>query len=232
MDYLLFSAFGSAVLFFILIPHYLHFKQVKHKRTAITIKGLCTMIPILFCMAAVIRLKETPSLNISTVRLLPDASCWLLAGLLLGLVGDIVLCIHFVGGMGAFLLGHICYMIAFCKLANFQLWSIGLFIILLLLALVYFRSLIPKMGKNKIPFLIYGTIILVMVSIALLLPFSIGYLGILPAVGAFLFVLSDLLLARNILVRVTALSDAVSLYCYYAGQLIFAMSVYLYTLFI
>jgi len=232
MDYFKFSVLGSVLLFFILIPLYLHFKQGKYQRITMIIKGLSTMIPILFCMSTVIQLKEEPYLNINSVILLPDASCWLLAGLLLGLVGDIVLCIHFVGGMGAFLLGHICYIIAYCKFANFQLWSIGLFIVLLLLSLVFFHSLIPKMGKNKIPFLIYGTVILVMVSIALLLPFSIGSLGILPAVGAFLFVLSDLLLARNILVKVTALSDAVSLYCYYAGQFILAMSVYLYTLFV
>lgn len=74
-------------------------------------------------------------------------------------------------------------------------------------------------------------VILAMVSIAVLLPFSIGPIGMLPAVGAVLFVLSDFLLARNMLVKVTRLSDAVSLYFYYLAQFILAMSVYLYSQF-
>jgi uncharacterized membrane protein YhhN len=278
MDNYLFSVIGSVLLFLIITPLYLYLKKGNHHGIALTIKGLGTFIPLLICMVATIQLNEKASLQSASAKLLPQASNWLLAGLLLCLLGDIVLGINFFGGMGAFLLGHFCYITAFCKLAPLQLWSIVLFIMLLFLAYTRVYPLIPKTNNNthpnrlmqnidvqdtnrlmqnidvqdtnllmsnkgdvrrarhaiinKLPYMIYGTVILAMVSIALLLPFSIGQPGVLPAIGASLFVFSDLLLARNMFLKVTPLSDAISLYSYYAGQFVLAMSVYLFQLFI
>lgn len=239
MTRILFSGLGSIILFLILVPQYLRLKKGNHRNIALTIKGLGTMIPIFFCLIATIQLSKDTHLEFISPSLLLEFSRWLLAGLLLCLFGDIVLGIHFEGGMGAFLIGHFCYISAFRKLAVFHPLSIGLFIILFLVFIFFYSSLL-KTNKNSnvhntnlsifiiVLFLIYGTVILVMVSIAFMLPFTIGTFGILPAIGASLFVISDLILARNILIRVTPLSDAVSLYSYYAGQFALAMSVYLY----
>ncbi len=228
MEYYLFPILGFIILFIIIIPLYFRLKKTKHQLIALMIKGSATMVPVLFSLASIIQLGRKPYQNIGSAHL-PGASCWLLIGLLLCLIGDIIIGIHFLGGIVAFLLGHICYITAFSNLASLQLWSIVIFIVLFLLTLVVFYPLIPKMSKNKIPFLFYGTVILTMLSLALLLPYTIGYLGILPAIGAFLFVLSDFLLARIMLVKFTPLSDVVSLYIYYLGQFALAMSVYLYS---
>lgn len=221
MGYYLLLVISLIILFLILLPLYFHLKHVIHMYTALVIKGLSTFIPILLCISAIIFIKlrsNSPSI--------PDASYWLLAGLILCLIGDIVLGIQFAYGMGAFLFGHICYITAFCKLAPLKIWSIYLFMILYYILLRLFYPYCYKMAENIVPFITYGTTILIMVSVALIIPFTVGIIGILPALGALLFVISDFMLAKNILTNVTPLSDTVSLYLYYAGQLLLAISVY------
>lgn len=225
MGYYLLLIICLLVLFLILLPLYFHLKNVEHMYLALILKGLSTFIPILLCTCAII----TINLRFHTSPI-PDASYWLLAGLILCLIGDIVLGIQFVYGMGAFLLGHICYITAFCKLAPLKIWSIYLFIILYYILLKSFYPFCRKMTDNIVPFITYGTTILIMVSVALILPFTVGIIGILPAVGAFLFILSDFMLAKIILTKVTPLSDTVSLYLYYAGQFLLAISVYWFPL--
>lgn len=231
MDKIMILFLGAILLFIVIIPLYLNTKHGEHRILALTVKGIATLVPVLFCLSASLNPIKITNVDCNSIQTLPTISYWLLAGLILCLFGDIILEIHFVSGMGAFLLGHICYITAFCILAPIIWWSIVIFILLSLLILKLFYSSIPGMGDNKIAFLIYGSVILVMVSIALLLPFSVGIWGIIPAIGAFLFVLSDFLLARNLFIKSTPLSDAVSLYCYYAGQLTLSASVYLFFLF-
>jgi uncharacterized membrane protein YhhN len=232
MDKIMILFFGAVLLFMIIIPLYLHTKHGKHRIFALTVKGVATLIPILFCLSAILSPIKVTYVGFNSIHILPTISYWLLAGLILCLFGDIILEIHFISGMGAFLLGHICYITAFCIIAPINFGSIVIFILLILLILKLFYPSIPNMGDNKIAFLIYGSVILIMVSIALLLPFSVGIWGIVPAVGAFLFVLSDFLLARNLFIKSTPFSDAVSLYCYYAGLLTLSASVYLFFLFV
>ena len=206
---------GAAVLMFtVLMPAYLHTKQGGETIRALILKGLCTLMAVLLCLVGAWQSGTADS-------------WWMVVGLSLCLVGDVVLGIQFVGGVCAFLLGHLCYITAFLNKAPFSLWSITAFIGILMVIIRLFYRFIKKMGNLQIPLCIYATVISAMLSIAIILPFTIGKCGFLPAAGAALFVLSDLLLLRNMLVQKTQFSDSFSLTCYYLGQYLLALSVFM-----
>lgn len=207
-------AVSAAVCLGVLMPLYLYRKRSGETAVALTIKGVCTLVPVLVCLYGAWR-AGTP------------AAWWMTAGLCLCLVGDVVLGIHFVAGMGAFLLGHLGYLAAFVCLAPLRWESAVVFAVLAIGVVLAFLPTVPAMGKRLVPFIVYAAVLLAMVSVAWLLPVSIGSGGWLFAIGATLFVISDLLLARNLLVRCTRLSDTVSLSFYFAGQLVLAYSVLL-----
>src|SRR5258706_6118554 len=56
----------------------------------------------------------------------PEAATWMVGGLVLGALGDVVLLgrgdAAFLGGLGAFLLGHLAYVVAFAALAEPHSW--------------------------------------------------------------------------------------------------------------
>ena len=62
--------------------------------------------------------------------------------------------------------------------------------------------------------------------LALALPAGLGARGWVVALGALLFTLSDLTLARGLLVKATPLGDAVCLTLYYGAQFTLALSVF------
>lgn len=198
-------------------PLYLSMKRGPRKTSPVTaaVKGLCTGVALALAVAGALR-EPTPY-------------AWgLTAGLALCLLGDVVLIYRLVPGMGAFLAGHFCYIAAFCLAAPPQWWSLVVFAVLLPLVALLFRPHYAAMGRNKPAFITYAVVLLAMVSTAVPLPVSLGPRGWAAAAGAVLFTLSDLLLARNMLGKSTPVSDAVSLTCYYTGQYVLALSVFLF----
>lgn len=79
---------------------------------------------------------------------------------------------------------------------------------------------------SRIPVMVYGFIILSMLSLAATLPFSSLFGGLLMLLGAVLFVISDALMAWKALVRYSNRLDSVSLFCYFIAQSLFAVSVF------
>ena len=131
-----------------------------------------------------------------------------------------------VPGMAAFLLGHIGYMIAFCMLAPPRWISLPVFAVLLAVVALLFRSTFHAMGKLTPAYVAYAAVLLAMLSLALALPAGLGARGWVVALGALLFTLSDLTLARGLLVKATPLGDAVCLTLYYGAQFTLALSVF------
>lgn len=208
-------AVGAAVgMFGIFMPLYLKVKKDKETALSLTFKGLCTLIAVLLCFAGALRSGTA-------------FSWWMTAGLFVCMAADIAIGIQFIAGVFVFLIGHLCYITAFLSLAPYSSWSLLVFAAVLALAFGLFRKTLDKAGNAKIPLCVYAAVISAMLSIAVLLPVTLGRNGLIPAAGAVLFVLSDMLLARNMYIRMTRLSDAFCLTCYYAGQYLLALGVFL-----
>lgn len=130
----------------------------------------------------------------------------LIAALAFSWMGDSLLMferynsLFFIFGLVAFLCAHILFIICFGKLAARD--KIRLRISLLLICLVYYNVLIfvlyPHLGALKIPVMVYGFVICLMLAIALHLLFIQNKsAGKLIALGAVFFVCSDTCLAFN-----------------------------------
>ena len=148
---------------------------------------------------------------IAAVYFYPDFSSkkFLLGALIFSWIGDVVLMfqslnpLFFIGGLIAFLIGHIIYMMLFIKEKRFDLpqnssfLRIG-FIAIIAYLIVMLTLLFPHLGGMSLPVTIYALTISAMLATAIM-----GYSGWeAPANawilrGAILFVLSDSILAFN-----------------------------------
>ncbi len=214
MDIPLMAAVCFVAMLGVLNPLYLHVKAGPHKTAATVVKALATALALLLAVAGTIRQ--------------PGASpLCLTVGLALCLAGDVLIVYRLTAGMGAFLFGHIGYIAAFCLAAPPSLWSLIPFAVFLVLLFVLFRRRFPAMGRDKPAYIAYAVVLTTMLSVALLLPTRLGATGIIPAVGAALFTLSDVLLARGMLFASTKKNDALSLTLYYLGQYVLALWAFL-----
>ncbi len=157
---------------------------------------------------------------------------WFGLGLVFSLVGDIVLinpsARMFILGLVAFLLTHIFYIIGFKEqLLNFTGWS---FVLLFFIAINGFRLLRRIVGamraqKQNIlvnPVIVYSLVISLMLFAALSTIFDITWktsAAFFVSVGAFLFYLSDLILAWNKFVAPVKNGRILNIVAYYLGQI-------------
>ena len=164
----------------------------------------------------------------------------ILAGLLLSLTGDVLLIFPtsraFMAGLVAFLCAHVAYIGAFIHLqtsrelgGNMPAELIAALILAAVAAAVY-RFLQPKLGKMRLPVIVYMAVITVMVHRALAVAFVYPGQPPLPLLivfGALLFYASDAFLAINRFRYAGAMprGHLLSLSTYYAGQLLLALSV-------
>jgi len=154
-------------------------------------------------------------------------------GLLFSLFGDIWQMLsrrHFLKGLISFLITHICYVLAFLTDApEFQfLWPA---LPLGLIGAVILAYLWPALSAGmKAAVGVYVGVIVVMVVLAAaraLASFTLG--SLFAAIGAFLFLASDAVLAINRFRRPFYLAQAVILGTYFTGQWLIALSVGLRT---
>lgn len=164
---------------------------------------------------------------IAALRFAPGDTygAWVLAALLLCLVGDVLLLAEraFTAGLVAFLLGHVGYVVAFSCVVSPASWRFLWVAPVAAASVLATGWLWPHLGRMRGPVLAYVTVISVMVWGALAVTAAGGDRRI--AVGAVLFYLSDLAVARNRFVRRTFLNRAWGLPVYYAGQLLLALTV-------
>ena len=148
---------------------------------------------------------------IAAVYFHPDFTSkkFLLGALIFSWIGDVVLMfqsmnpLFFIGGLIAFLIGHIIYMILFNKEKrsdmpqNSSFIRVG-FILIGIYLLIMLTLLFPHLGNMRLPVTVYALTISAMLSTAV-----IGYSGWESSAndwilrGAILFVLSDSILAFN-----------------------------------
>lgn len=153
---------------------------------------------------------------------------WILVGLGLSLLGDVLLMFRgwapFRIGLVSFLLAHVAYAVAFLDAGISVPWWLGAGVVALLAALVVTRWLLPHIESDmRAPVLAYVVVISGMVSLA------VGVSGagrsLLVGAGAGLFYLSDLFVARDRFVTPSLANTLVGLPLYYGGQILLALSV-------
>jgi uncharacterized membrane protein YhhN len=153
----------------------------------------------------------------------------LFAGLVLGAVGDVTLLgpgtAAFLGGLGAFLFGHVAYVLALARLAPPETW-VGLPLLgVLAFGAGALRWLWPHLGPLRVPVIGYVVVICAMVVAALAAAPVGGAPAQRLALGAVLFAVSDLAVARERFIEDTFRNKVWGLPLYYAGQLLIAFSV-------
>jgi uncharacterized membrane protein YhhN len=162
---------------------------------------------------------------------------WILIGLVLGALGDILLLGRsskaFLAGLVAFLGGHVAYIVAATRLLPVDAWfgAAGIFAAIPILAggVALFAWLWPHLSTKhqemRVPVIVYVIAIAAMVVAAIAvarghaLPEPQRHLFL---VGAALFFVSDLAVARDKFVARTVTNRMWGLPTYFAGQLLIA----------
>jgi uncharacterized membrane protein YhhN len=155
-----------------------------------------------------------------------------LAGLLLGLVGDVCLALPgnraFRVGLFAFLAGHLLYVWAFAGVTTPADWVSPVQLVILAVSLGAFVWLRPHVGRMMVPVIAYLIVITLMLAGAWavfchpdLRTAGKGFV----LTGAFCFYLSDLFVARQRFVKEQYLNRLIGLPLYYVGQFLLAFSV-------
>ncbi|MFH1035607.1 MAG: lysoplasmalogenase [Pseudomonadota bacterium] len=163
---------------------------------------------------------------------LPSYFHLVLAGLVLGLAGDVCLALPgkqaFRAGLLAFLAGHVLYVAAFAGLVAPARWLGPVSALLALAAVAVFLWLRRRVGSLLLPVCAYILVISLMLAGAWAVHAQAG----LPAAGgravlwgALFFYLSDLLVARDRFVKSQFSNRLLGLPLYYAGQFLLAFSV-------
>jgi len=151
-----------------------------------------------------------------------------LAALVLSWIGDVCLLSRgkpwFLAGLGAFLLGHLAFAIAFWLHGVAGAWLLPTAFLLAIPALLVRRWLMPFVPRDmRRPVDAYVVVITLMVVLAISATASGGTFRI--AVGAIAFYLSDLAVARDRFVRNELGNRLWGLPLYYVAQLILASSI-------
>jgi len=181
--------------------------------------------------------KTTLSLLFVTTALLQSYSVpayyhYLLIGLIFCLMGDVCLALPqkkaFMGGLVAFLDGHVFYIFSFSSLIPISHWfSSGLLIIVGISTLIFFW-LRPHLKSMLIPVLIYILVITLMASGAWAVfgksSFQISGRALILA-GALCFYISDLFVARQRFIKEEYRNRFLGLPLYYTGQFMLAFSI-------
>lgn len=148
----------------------------------------------------------------------------ILVGLILSTIGDIFLIKQdkfFVQGLISFLLGHLCYIVAFWTSPNLPS------LVFYVAYVIFFLSLLWKhLGKLKIPVIVYSLVLAVMSWLALSRTIeNHNHQTFHAFLGSIVFIISDSLLAFNKFKKPFSLAHLFILGTYFLAQWLIALSV-------
>jgi len=163
---------------------------------------------------------------------LDGALLWFGAGIVLSLVGDVLLMISldkfFLGGLVAFLLAHVAYVVGFnIPVPEMNFFGIVFALMIGLGGARVIRRILDRLpatgqGKMRLPIIVYSTVISVMLLSAMMKLVDISWnanAAVLVAVGAFSFYLSDIILAWNKFVAPIKGGRIYNIGAYHFGQI-------------
>jgi uncharacterized membrane protein YhhN len=153
----------------------------------------------------------------------------LAAGLLCSMGGDLLLLSRerFRAGLASFFAGHVWYACAFAASASAFVASLGWLVLLGVAAAAMLRVLWRHVARERVPVASYVAMISVMawMSIARALTPDVPQpSGVLAALGAFVFMASDAILALDRFVRPWHGAHAAVMITYYGAQMLIAAS--------
>ncbi len=157
---------------------------------------------------------------------------WFGLGILFSLVGDVLLMLSldrmFIFGLIAFLFAHVAYLVGFQnELTTVTAWSFLLMVILAVSAVRVMRRIVSAIrakGQARLanPVIIYSTVITVMLYAAMTTlsnPEWKASAALFVSLGAFLFYISDLILAWNKFVSPIQNGRILNIAAYHLGQI-------------
>jgi len=186
------------------------------------------LLSILVLFSSIFCIRAKYPISKKQILIFKPLTLILIIGLLFSLLGDTYLIYpekYFKKGLIAFLLGHICYIIAFIVSSDTH-FTLYLFFPITIIGFLYLRSIMPYSGKMKIPIIIYVIIIAIMGWAAMERLNSLHTVGSLIAVlGAVLFMISDGVLALNKFKKPFHSAELIILATYFSAQWLLAVSV-------
>ena len=157
----------------------------------------------------------------------PSYKIFIVSGLLFSLIGDMFLIYpekHFKNGLIAFLIGHVCYIIAFTVSTGFH-FTFWIYLPIIIISIFYLRNILPYSGKMKIPIIIYIIVITIMGWMVIerlnSLPTFSSFLAV---IGVVLFMISDAVLALNKFRKPFFFAELIILTTYFTAQWLLAVS--------
>jgi uncharacterized membrane protein YhhN len=154
---------------------------------------------------------------------------FIVSGLIFGLIGDILLLFPslFLQGLVAFLIGHVLYFVGFTLMVPWVMHPYllgGLILAFLGYIVVQMKSFKskPKGRKFLVPVLIYSVILACMLVTAINFDLAASRDYPYVAVGAFLFAISDLVLAWDMFFKEIPYASGIILTTYYLAQMLIA----------
>lgn len=204
----------ASLILFLFCPAYIQLKAKKGKTPdVIALKALSTLIAVLFAL-------------IGTVRNPCADHYWILTGLVLGMLGDILLeYIVPLGGL-SFGLGNLIYVYCLIKKTSVHWYHLILLVLFLILAVRTFAKDIKQLGSSRFLYLPYGFVVAVMGSLSTSYMTSSNPSASLFGFGAFLFAISDFLLAYRVVHDTRQTMYTTSLGVYYMAQFCIGLSVF------
>lgn len=189
---------------------------------------------LLFCVAGIVALYLRDTVDLVTALML--------LALILGLAGDILLCLfsfinkeynkffYAVGG-AVFLFGHVLYAVAMLLQGEFNVSFLPLILMVPLLYYALMKTGVLQPGSMRLPLLGYGFALSCMLAATVNLAAQGASAGPLVLPAGLLFVLSDTALflhdygRAGLRARYGRLLDYTVMLCYYAAQMLFAASI-------
>lgn len=157
---------------------------------------------------------------------------WVVIGLVFGAGGDVALMFRgrksFLVGLVLFLIGHVAYVVACAQVLGPSHWLSGWVSVGIVFGGAVLAYLWPHLGSMRVPVITYTVVIMAMLVGALSVwradTALSGRASALLAIGAAVFALSDVGVARQRFVHESFTNRALGLPAYYAGQLCIAWS--------
>ncbi len=168
------------------------------------------------------------------------SALWILAGLIFGLLGDVLLHLRFLHegarsnrvfavGVASFLVGHFLYIVFLAERAygRYLVAVLGTLLIAAVAEPPLIRRVKVPARELKIFGIIYITVVVAMFSFSVAQTVAMGMCGLSVwfMVGALCFLMSDYMMVYYTFVRKTRMLRIMNLLLYYVGQLLIATSI-------
>lgn len=215
----LFAALALSLTWFVIMPFRFCLPSSASRTLDLTVKIIPTTMAALFGLAAFLR-----SGGADRYALL------IFVGLCVCVAADYLLGVKFIAGGALFFTGHMFYLAALGGIQKPAWWSLAVFAVSVIALWLFCRRYLHLFPSKLmvLAVMVYCCALGALLSFSLPLPFTVfSRRTVLAALGALLFVLSDMGTCHVILAKPSRQFDYASLGIYYTAQFLLGMSAFL-----